>query len=140
MVLAPAFLHEVLRLMGTPYLWGGKTAKGIDCSGVVTFALWRAGGPDWRQTHGSALLQDSSARCDGAPLPGALAFYPGHVMVHVALGVLVGACGGDSKTTSLAIAERRGARVMVKGTHAYRKGFIRWGLLKELDYDAPWNA
>lgn len=140
MLLASNFLHEVLRLVGTPYLWGGKTPQGLDCSGLVTYALWRAGGPDWRQTHGSANLREACAKPEGPPRPGALAFYPRHVMVHVGLGVVVGACGGDSRTTNLAIAERKGARVMSKATHVYRPDFLGWGDLPGLAYDAPWRG
>lgn len=31
------------RLLGTNYLWGGKTSKGVDCSGLVQLSFARAG-------------------------------------------------------------------------------------------------
>ena len=39
----PDFVAVAERLLDTPYLWGGKTDRGIDCSGLVQVALSACG-------------------------------------------------------------------------------------------------
>ncbi len=39
----PDFVAVAESLLGTPYLWGGKTTLGLDCSGLVQTALAAAG-------------------------------------------------------------------------------------------------
>ena len=39
----PDFVAVAERFVGTPYLWGGKTSLGLDCSGLVQIALAAAG-------------------------------------------------------------------------------------------------
>lgn len=121
-----AFIARAMNLVGVPYLWGGKTHQGIDCSGLVTLALWECGACDWRLTHHTDRMW-MELPATTSPLPGDLVFYGGsgpldvsHVMVWLPPGVVFGASGGDSGTRSLAEAMRRGAKVRAYDRVVYR--------------------
>jgi cell wall-associated NlpC family hydrolase len=57
----PDFVAVAERFVGTPYLWGGKTSLGLDCSGLVQTALAAAGIPAPRDS-------DMMARELGSPV------------------------------------------------------------------------
>ena len=78
------FVAVAERFLGVPYLWGGKTALGLDCSGLVQIALTACGLPCPRDS-------DMQERALGTPLSAApdysnlkrgdLVFWKGHVAI-----------------------------------------------------------
>lgn len=78
---APDFVAVAETLLCAPYLWGGKSWMGVDCSGLVQVALLMAGMKAPRDTD----MQEAAlgARLDpGAPLMrGDIVFWKGHVGV-----------------------------------------------------------
>lgn len=79
----PDFVAVAERFVGTPYLWGGKSSFGIDCSGLVQVALDAAGIKAPRDS-------DMQERALGSVIPpsqwqalrrGDLLFWKGHVAI-----------------------------------------------------------
>ncbi len=75
------YVETARAFLGTPYLWGGRSSVGLDCSALVQIALARAGVFALRDTHmqeenlGEALDGKDGIAC------GDLVFFPEHVAI-----------------------------------------------------------
>ena len=111
------FVAVAERFVETPYLWGGRTSEGIDCSGLAQTALMAAGIPAPRDS-------DMQAAALGRPLPlddalaqlrrGDLVFWKGHVGIMRDAATLLHANGWAMKVTSEPLAEAS-ARIAASG-------------------------
>ena len=97
---APDFVAVAETLLGAPYLWGGKSVMGVDCSGLVQVSLLMAGVKAPRDTD----MQEAAL---GAPLApdaplqrGDIVFWKGHVGVMRDAATLLHANATHMQVTS----------------------------------------
>jgi cell wall-associated NlpC family hydrolase len=110
----PDFVAVAERFIGIPYVWGGKTSLGLDCSGLVQTALAAAGVAAPRDT-------DLQERALGAPIDpagplrrGDLVFWRGHVGIMRDAATLLHANGHSMTVLSEPFAQAR-ARILASG-------------------------
>jgi cell wall-associated NlpC family hydrolase len=110
------------RLLGSPYIWGGASPQGFDCSGFCLELLWAVGAAPAADTTADGLLQIARKNWKpcATPQAGAFVFYgkaggrATHVAFIVSDGIIAEAGGGGSGTTTAAAAAAAGAFVRLR--------------------------
>jgi len=97
------YVEVARRLLGSPYLWGGNSAFGLDCSGLVQLAMHMCG----RQVLRDSDMQGASLGTELDPGPnlnglrrGDLVFWRGHVAIVEGDGHILHASGHSMLVTS----------------------------------------
>jgi cell wall-associated NlpC family hydrolase len=106
----PDYVAVAERFLETPYLWGGRTSEGIDCSGLVQTALAAAGLASPRDSDMQEAALGAPIAIDDPRTPlarGDLVFWKGHVGIMRDSTTLLHANGWRMKVASEPLAEAR---------------------------------
>jgi cell wall-associated NlpC family hydrolase len=107
------FVAVAESLIGAPYLWGGKSSLGLDCSGLVQLALFMAGVPAPRDSDQQERELGEAIDPDGPLRRGDLVFWKGHVGIMLDAATLLHANGHTMTVVSEPLSEARG-RILAK--------------------------
>ena len=102
------FVAVAERFMGVPYVWGGKTSRGMDCSGLTQLALRRCGVDAPRDSDMQEAALGQAVPFDGdesALRRGDLVFWPGHMGIYHGNGRLLHANATDMCVATAPLAE-----------------------------------
>ncbi len=102
---APDFVAVAEQLVGVPYLWGGRSTKGLDCSGLVQLSMQAAGLECPRDSDMQAKALGTTIARDAPLERGDLVFWPGHAGIMVDATRLLHANGHHMETVIEPLAE-----------------------------------
>lgn len=80
-----AILSAAAAYLGVPYVWGGTSASGVDCSGLVYLAHQACGISITRNSYS----QGSGGQAVSDPQPGDVVCYGGHVGIYAGGGQMI---------------------------------------------------
>ena len=106
---AQRLLNEAARYLGTPYVWGGYSPSGFDCSGFVSYCLVHSGVRNTGRLTAQGLYNICTPVSQSDAQPGDLIFFTGtydagepvtHIGIYVGNGQMIH-CGRPVQYTSI---------------------------------------
>lgn len=79
----PDHVAVALRFLGAPYVWGGRTVAGLDCSALIQLALSATGRPCLRDSDQQAATVGRDLQADEKLRRGDIVYFPGHVGIMI---------------------------------------------------------
>ena len=106
---AQRLLEEAAKYLGTPYVWGGYSPSGFDCSGFVSYCLVHSGVRNTGRLTAQGLYNICTPVSQSDAQPGDLIFFTGtynagepvtHIGIYVGNGQMIH-CGHPVQYTSI---------------------------------------
>jgi cell wall-associated NlpC family hydrolase len=106
---AQKILEEADKYVGVPYVWGGYSPSGFDCSGFVSYVLNNSGVRSWGRLTAQGLYDQCTPVSESDVQPGDLIFFTGtydagtpvtHVGIYVGNGNMIH-CGHPVQYASI---------------------------------------
>lgn len=106
---AQRLLEEAARYLGTPYVWGGYSPSGFDCSGFVSYCLTNSGVRNTGRLTAQGLYDICTPVSESDVQPGDLVFFTGtynagvpvtHIGIYVGNGQMIH-CGDPVQYASI---------------------------------------
>lgn len=72
-----------LRFLGAPYVWGGRSVAGLDCSALIQLALYATGRSCLRDSDQQASTVGVELGAEDRLVRGDMVYFPGHVGIMI---------------------------------------------------------
>lgn len=87
-VMVQSVIEDAMIFLSAPYLWGGKTPFGIDCSGFIQ-VVYKANGVELLRDSGKQASQGETISLMDEALPGDLVFFDNEEAVITHVGMII---------------------------------------------------
>jgi cell wall-associated NlpC family hydrolase len=140
-----AFINAALGMIGKMYVWGGTTSAGVDCSGLIYYALRAAGVPDARRYRAVDYRSLGSEVSAEQAQPGDVIYIDNpnsdtdHVGIYLGDGMMIESPTSGQRTKISAVGNRATSYRRILTDNAIGMSATPGGGSAWLYNGAPWN-